>query len=122
MSIGIPIALLALAGSNGFYKRYVTAKGVKHDCTDRLKENGDIFLLDVRAYNISYKDPIEGAFELPIAYFIRSYEEIPDRPIHIIASDEMEKNMAVRLLWKKGKQVISYSLTEENCGERMLAH
>lgn len=122
MSIGIPIALLALAGSNGFYKRYVTAKGVKHDCADNLKGHDDILLLDVRAYNISYKDPIEGAFELPVAYFLRSYEEIPDRPIHIIASDEMEKNMAVRLLRKKGKTIISYSLTEENCGERMLAH
>lgn len=122
MSIGIPIALLALAGSNGFYKRYVTAKGVKHDCADNLKENGDILLLDVRAYNISYKDPVEGAFELPVAYFIRSYDEIPDRPIHVIASDEMEKNIAVRLLRKKGKNVISYSLTEENCGESMLAN
>lgn len=122
MSIGIPIALLALAGSNGFYKRYVTAKGVKHDCADNLKEHDDILLLDVRAYNISYKDPVKGAFELPVAYFIRSYEEIPDRPIHIIASDEMEKNMAVRLLRKKGKIVVSYSLTEEDCGERMLAH
>ena len=122
MSIGIPIALLALAGSNGFYKRYVTAKGVKHDCADNLKEDGDILLLDVRAYNISYKDPVEGAFELPVAYFIRSYEEIPDRPIHVIASDEMEKNMVVRLLRKKRKNVISYSLTEENCGESMLAN
>lgn len=122
MSIGIPIALLALAGSNGFYKRYVAAKGVKHDCADNLKENDDILLLDVRAYNISYKDPVEGAFELPVAYFIRSYDEIPDRPIHVIASDEMEKNMAVRLLRKKGKNVISYSLTEENCGEPMLAN
>ncbi|MBU9673163.1 hypothetical protein KQ939_01960 [Planococcus sp. CP5-4] len=121
MSIGIPIALLALAGSNGFYKRFVTAKGVKHDCADNVKENGDILLLDVRAYNISYKDPIEGAFELPVAYFIRGYEEIKDSPIHIIASDKMEKNMAVRLLRKKDKNVISYSLTEENCGERMIA-
>ena len=122
MSIGIPIALLAFAGSNGFYKRYVTAKGVKHDCVYNLKENADILLLDVRAYNISYKDPVKGAFELPVAYFLRSYEEIPDRPIHVIASDEMEKNMAVRLLRKKGKIVVSYSLTEEDCGERMLAH
>lgn len=122
MSMGILIALLALAGSNSFYKRYVTAKGVKHECADKLKENSDILLLDVRAYNISYKDPIEGAFELPVAYFIRSYEEIPDRPIHIIASDEMEKNMAVRLLRKKGKNLISYSLTEEDCGERTLAY
>lgn len=122
MSIGIPIALLALAGSNSFYKRYVTAKGVEHGCADELKGNSDILLLDVRAYNISYKDPIEGAFELPIAYFIRSYEEIPDRPIHIVASDEMEKNMAVRLLRKKGKNIISYSLTEEDCGERTLAY
>lgn len=117
MSIGIPIALLALAGSNGFYKRYVTAKGVKHDCTENLAENEEVLLLDVRAYNISYKDPVEGAFELPVAYFIRGYEEISDRPIHVIASDEMEKNMAVRLLRKKGKNIISYSLTEETCKE-----
>ena len=122
MSIGIPIALLALAGSHSFYKRYVTARGVERGCAEEFKGNSDILLLDVRAYNISYKDPIEGAFELPIAYFIRSYEEIPDRPIHIVASDEMEKNIAVRLLRKKGKNIISYSLTEEDCDERTLAY
>lgn len=122
MSIGIPIALLALAGSNGFYKRYVTAKGVKHDCVEGLKEQEELFLLDVRPYNVSYKDPVEGALELPVAYFIRSYDEIPNRPIHVIASDEMEKNMAVRLLRKKGKQVVSYSLTEETCNDKVAAN
>ena len=119
MSIGIPIALLALAGSNGFYKRYVTAKGVKHDCAENLSGKEEVTLLDVRAYNISYKDPVNGALELPVAYFIRSYEEIPNGPIHVIAADEMEKNMAVRLLRKKGKNVISYSLTEETCNEQL---
>lgn len=103
--IGVP---LYLAGY-GAYKRYVPVAGLKQEQLDHLDENS-FALLDVRAYNVSDKKTAPEAFKLPISYFTRGYQEIPKKPLHLIAETELEKNLAARLLRQKGFRVASYSL------------
>lgn len=112
--IGVPISMAAY----GTYKRHVPVHGVKQERLDRVDGNL-CALLDVRAYNISDKQPVSEAFNLPISYFSRGYGEIPKKPIHLIAESRMEKNLAARLLHQNGFSVASYSLMNENTEDKM---
>lgn len=67
-------------------------------------------VIDVRDYNESYKEPIPGAINIPIAYLYRYYAEIPNVDLYIVASDKIEKNMGIRMLRKKGFQIIGCSI------------
>jgi rhodanese-related sulfurtransferase len=70
----------------------------------------NINVIDVRDYNDSYKEPISGAVNIPIAYLNRYYSEIPNVDLYIVASDKIEKNMGVRILRKKGFQIIGCAI------------
>ncbi|CAG9610338.1 hypothetical protein NEOCIP111885_04112 [Pseudoneobacillus rhizosphaerae] len=70
----------------------------------------NITVMDVRDYNDSYKVPIQGAVNIPIAYLNRFYAEIPNRVLYIVASNSVEKNMGVRILRKKGFRIIGCSI------------
>ncbi len=97
------------------YKRYVPVLGVpcREDFSDQLDSN-DI-LLDIRDYNVASKNPINGSYSIPAAYLLRYMEEIPGKQVHIVASDRLEKNWAIRVLRKKGYRVIGYSLAGCGC-------
>lgn len=114
MLIGLPVSIAAY----GAYKRHVPVHGVRQEQLDRIDGNSYV-LLDVRAYNISDKEPVSEAFNLPISYFSRGYQEIPKKPIHLIAENQLEKNLAARLLHQKGFNVASYSLMGENNKDKM---
>ncbi|MGH2316738.1 hypothetical protein ACRC6Q_03170 [Planococcus sp. SE5232] len=114
MLIGVPVSMVAY----GAYKRHVPVHGVKPEQLDRV-DSYLYTLLDVRAYNVSDKEPIPEAFNLPISYFTRGYQEIPKKPIHLIAENQLEKNLAARLLHQKGFNVASYSLMNENRKDKM---
>ncbi|ANU09873.1 hypothetical protein A1A1_04887 [Planococcus antarcticus DSM 14505] len=109
MLIGLPVSMAAYS----VYKRHMPVHGIKQARLDQI--DSDFYaLLDVRAYNVSDKEFVSEAFNLPISYFTRGYKEIPRNPIHLIAENQMEKNLAVRLLQQKGFNVASYSLIGKN--------
>jgi len=118
MYILIMIAVIALLA--GLYIRYIPVRGVR--CTT-LCNNDDrsIQIVDVRDYNLSYKDPIPTAITMPVAYLKRNYHEIPKMKIHIVAADQLEKNISIRFLRKRGYDVIGYAVTECNCNKHLKA-
>lgn len=100
-----------------FHKRYFPVYGVP--CSNgviELQESTSV-VVDLRDYNVSAKKPLTGAINIPIAYLKRYYREIPNKKVHVIANDHLEKNMGVRLLRKKGFKVVSYTLNDCPCNQ-----
>lgn len=94
--------------------RYLPIWHVK--CIDSIKLNkGSIQIIDVRDYNESYKSPVPNALNIPIAYLRRSYNEIEAIEIYIVASNNLEKNISIRFLRKKGFKIVGYALTTCEC-------
>lgn len=117
MDMSIPITLLALLLAGSGYRRFMPLRGMKKECLEDVDSNL-LTILDIRPYNISNEE-VPGAMNLPFSYLMRSHKEIPDQPIHLIASDAIEKNLGARFLQKKGFNVVSYSLTGQNSNSDM---
>ncbi|MEX3711622.1 hypothetical protein ABFV99_04400 [Cytobacillus horneckiae] len=103
--------LLAIAVITVIYlfMRYRPVIGV--DCSASYDNYPDsISVLDVRDYSQSNKNLSEGSINIPIAYLNRYYHEIKGKEIHVIAPSQLEKNMSIRFLRKKGFSVIGYTL------------
>ncbi|MCH4826041.1 MAG: hypothetical protein N2C11_06820 [Planococcus sp. (in: firmicutes)] len=105
MLIGLPVSMAVYS----VYKRHIPVPGIKQAQVNEI-DSDSYALLDVRAYNVSDKELVSDAFNLPLSYFTRGYKEIPKKPIHLIAENQVEKNLATRLLHQKGFKVASYSL------------
>lgn len=69
--------------------------------------------VDVRDYNESYKNPVKGAINVPVAYLKRYYLEIPSKNLIVVASNRLEKNVGIRFLRTKGFKVVGYTITNE---------
>ncbi|WP_057773523.1 rhodanese-like domain-containing protein [Cytobacillus dafuensis] len=111
------IMLLAII-TGTFFLRYFPVGNVK--CKDLYNINKDsLTILDVRDYNLSYNDPIQGAKNIPVAYLKRNYAEIPSLSVHIIAADHLEKNISIRFLRKRGFKITGYTLTGCKCKEKL---
>jgi rhodanese-related sulfurtransferase len=95
------------------FRRYLPVIGLNDRKWTDLDIN-NIKVIDVRDYNDSYKNPIPGAINIPIAYLNRYYNEIPDSDLHVIACDSIGKNVGVRFLRKKGFNVIGYTIISDN--------
>jgi rhodanese-related sulfurtransferase len=95
------------------YVRYVPVTGVQSAIVTDLNTHS-IQVIDIREYNQSYRHPIPKSINIPIAYLKRNYQEIGSKKVHVIASDHLEKNMGIRLLRKKGFNVISYTIMNDN--------
>jgi rhodanese-related sulfurtransferase len=100
------------------FKRYFPILGLK------CMEWGELDIknskvIDVRDYNNSYKDPIPGAINIPIAYINRHFSELPNVDLYIVASNSVEKNIGIRMLRKKGFQIIGCSIQSN---ENKLSH
>lgn len=95
------------------YKRYFPVLGV---CFIHLKDLDldNIKVIDVRDFNESYKFPIEGAINIPIAYLNRNLNEIPNSDLHLVVSGSLEKNVGIRFLRHKGFRVIGYTIAVHN--------
>ncbi|WP_042455557.1 rhodanese-like domain-containing protein [Neobacillus dielmonensis] len=106
--IGCTVVILYLS-----YKRYFPVFGVQYIQFNEL-DLDKIKIIDVRDYNESFKDPIEGAINLPIAYLKRNHNEIPDRDLHLVVSSLLEKNIAIRFFRKKGYKVLGYTIMKPN--------
>ncbi|WP_281658191.1 hypothetical protein [Halobacillus sp. Cin3] len=70
-------------------------------------------VVDTRDYQISYKDPYPQAYCLPLAYLKRHAGELPEQPLVLISTNEVEKNMAARVLRKKGFTIEGYAIAGE---------
>ncbi|MEH6941708.1 sulfurtransferase [Bacillus sp. JJ722] len=92
------------------YRRYAPVVGVP--CS-KIKQNQPIVIVDLRDYNISNKTPLSNAINIPVAYLNRHHHEIPGKNVHVIAQNQLEKNMGIRLLRKNGINVMSYTMS--NC-------
>ncbi|MDQ0857364.1 hypothetical protein [Bacillus sp. V2I10] len=98
------------------YNRYFPVRGIR--CSNMPEQElGKIDVVDLRDYNESYKDPIPGAMNIPIAYLNRYYMEIRHKNIHVIASDRVQINFGIRLLKQKGFQVTGCTIANKECAE-----
>ena len=101
------LMIILLVGFS-LFKRYVPAG---HPYTSELSYKDVI--LDVRDYQITFKDPVDGAIQIPYGYLKRYYKEIPHKNIVIMAGDLIEKNLAIRFLHKRGYQVKGFIIINE---------
>jgi rhodanese-related sulfurtransferase len=99
------------------YRRYYPVSGVPCiDITDERIKN--LVVLDIRDYNETTEPPIANSLHIPYAYLKRHFSNIPSKSIHIIANDEIEKNLGIRFLRRHGFEVQSYSIIQCPCRER----
>jgi rhodanese-related sulfurtransferase len=95
------------------YKRYFPVLGVKCSQLEEL-DLTKLEIIDVRDYNESYKNPIEGAMNIPIAYLKRHINEIPHTDLHLVVSSLLEKNVGIRALKQKEYRIVGYSFVSQN--------
>jgi rhodanese-related sulfurtransferase len=81
------------------YKRYVPVFGISP--VPEIIKSEDLVLLDLRDYQSTSKDSIPNAINIPYAYLKRYYREIPSKRILVVATDMIEKNLAIRFLRKR---------------------
>jgi rhodanese-related sulfurtransferase len=98
------------------YKRYAPVKGVS-PVQSINSINEDAILLDLRDYQTTYKEPIPSSINIPYAYLKRYNKEIPNKPLVIVASDTLEKNLAIRFLIKRRFKILGYVIVNEKRGE-----
>jgi len=94
------------------YKRYYPIRDVNSVSIDHVCDK--IKVIDIRDYNISYNDPIEGSINIPIAYLKRFIHEIPNNDLYLVVSNLLEKNVGVRLLRQFGFNVIGYTVVDSD--------
>ncbi|MGM9926045.1 MAG: sulfurtransferase [Bacillus sp. (in: firmicutes)] len=94
------------------YRRYVPVRGVP--CKQVNHEENQV-IVDLRDYNISHKNQLAGSINIPVAYLQRHLHEIPSKQVHVIAQNQVEKNIGIRLLRRNGIQVYSYSMSDCFC-------
>jgi rhodanese-related sulfurtransferase len=99
------------------YRRYYPVSGIP--CIDIADERiKDMIVLDIRDYNETTEQPIANSLHIPYAYLKRHFSTIPSKSIHIIANDEIEKNLGIRFLRRHGFDVQGYSIIHCPCRER----
>lgn len=97
------------------FRRYFPIFGVPCISNFKAIKRGNGVVLDSRDYNESNQESILGSIQIPYAYLARYYHEIPDRPIHLIVNNRLDRNLSIRFLRKKGFHIQSYSLTRCTC-------
>jgi hypothetical protein len=103
------LILTAIAIAFIFYNRYFPVSGAHFTNVKDLNLD-EMKVIDLRDFNDSYKNPINGAVNIPLAYLKRNFNEIPSRDIHLIVSNPLEKNFGIRYLRKKGFRVVGYTI------------
>lgn len=101
------------------YERYVPVLNVKCYQLEEL-DLTKLKILDVRDYNESYKNPIEGALNIPLGYLKRNINEVPHSDLHLVVSSLLDKNVGARVLKQKGYRVVGYSFVNDKSSESHL--
>ncbi|MGP4038390.1 hypothetical protein ACTWP4_00565 [Gracilibacillus sp. D59] len=114
----IVLVLISVFISHLLYTRYVPVKGIP--CVEidknRSREKSTV---DIRDYQEADNDKVEEAVVIPIPYLKRYFHEIPSKSVHIVASNHVEKNLAIRFLKQKGFEITGYTLTECKCKKKI---
>lgn len=95
------------------YVRYVPVRGVQ--CIRKDQLSAQPVLVDLRDYSDSAKEVVVGAVALPIAYIKRHHKGLPKEGVAVIASDEVERNIGIRLLRRHGHVVTGYAIIDNPC-------
>ncbi|MEH7438648.1 sulfurtransferase [Neobacillus drentensis] len=98
------------------YQRYVPVIGISS--VQNFSDLGELVLLDLRDYQTSSKEVIPNSVNLPYAYLKRYYKEIPKKKLLIIASDSIEKNLAIRFLKKRKFSIYGFIILDEKRREK----
>ncbi|HEY4554589.1 MAG TPA: hypothetical protein VIG80_15455 [Bacillaceae bacterium] len=113
-------AVLFTMAAVSFYIRYIPVAKVR--CLEEIvQESSSMEVLDVRDYNLSYRNPVPGSLNIPVAYLKRHLHELPKTNIVVAASTVLEKNLSIRLLRIRGYKVIGYTYTDCSCREEKKA-
>jgi rhodanese-related sulfurtransferase len=105
------IYLLGIIGLIIIYQRYFPVFGVP--AVSKHTVNKDVFILDLRNYQSTYNDPIQGSLNIPYSYLKRYSKEIPKKELFIIASDFIEKNLAIRFLLKRKFSIYGFIILDQ---------
>ncbi|MFD2759658.1 hypothetical protein [Lentibacillus juripiscarius] len=94
------------------YRRYIPVAGIGNMPLHSVSYNSnDVVFVDMRDYQLSCRDPIECAYQLPLPYLKRYIHELPtDKQVVIVASDYEGKNLGARFLKQKRINVIGYHM------------
>ncbi|MGG3560867.1 sulfurtransferase [Neobacillus rhizosphaerae] len=98
------------------YQRYVPVIGISS--VQNFSDHGELVLLDLRDYQTSSKEVIPDSVNIPYAYLKRYYKEIPKKKLLIIASDSIEKNLAIRFLKKRQFSIHGFMILDEKRREK----
>lgn len=93
------------------FMRYVPVVGVPELGEHDMKGTG-VQVIDIRDYNESYQDLIPDALNIPVAYIPRYYTEVLRKDVLVVASNQLEKNIGIRLLRQKGFRIVGYRITD----------
>ncbi len=97
--MSILLTVFGIFAGTALYKRYIPVKGTP--CVDGLEacsRDESIVLLDVRDFQESSADPVEGSMAIPLAYLKRFSSDIPDKKVVLIADSFLLANLATRFL------------------------
>jgi len=98
------------------YQRYVPVIGISP--VQNFSDNGELLLLDLRDYQTSSHEVIPNSVNIPYAYLKRYYKEIPNKKLLIIASDSIEKNLAIRFLRKRHFSIKGFMILDEKRSDK----
>ncbi|ADU28599.1 hypothetical protein Bcell_0313 [Evansella cellulosilytica DSM 2522] len=77
-----------------------------------VNECKDGVIVDVRDYNMAYKEQFDNKKNIPLPYLHRFYGEIEAKKVIVLSSDIVSRNLSIRFLRKKGFIVIGYSIID----------
>jgi rhodanese-related sulfurtransferase len=105
MSIALLIFLAMMAYH--IYIRYVPICLIPELTLQQLRKmnDGKITVVDLRDYNDSKLELVDNAVHVPVAYLKRSYRQLHDEEVIVIASDCITKNIGIRTLKRYGFKV-----------------
>jgi len=110
------IIILAIIGVFLAYK-FVSKRPLPTMSTEEVCTNREKVLLDLRDYNVSYKSPLKGSYNIPSAYLKRYFSELPKQDL-VIATEQLKYVRAdVRFLQKQGFNIVGViEIDEESTG------
>jgi flagellar protein FlaG len=88
------------------------------DMVAKLWEIAGIFVDENFIANTTFNEPIPGSTNIPYSYLKRYYKEIPKRKLLIMATDSLEKNLAIRFLLKKKFHVSGFKIINNRGGNQ----
>ena len=88
-------------GAGKFSKTLHSVLNVAYISLEQVRKIESV-IVDVRNYTESDSDNNSRIMCIPYAYLKRYYHEIPNKPLHLIVHNKVDRNLSIRFLRKKG--------------------